>query len=123
VSEQAQPRAPGPVSPPAVGGQVIKRPPQVPLGVAPDRPPAPEQALERGLEQILAVGAAAREQHRRPQQVLAPGGEEFLEYRDGLGGGVVLRPRPRAVCTSRIHPVPLVLVTVAHQVRVRRPQG
>jgi hypothetical protein len=64
---------------------------------------------------LWPVGAAAREQHRRPQQVLAIGGEEFLEYRDGLGGGVV-RPRPTAVCTSRIQPVPLVLVTVARQV-------
>jgi hypothetical protein len=101
-------------------GQVIERPPEVPLGVAADRPPAPKQPLERRLEQVLAVRAAAREQHRRAQQLFAPSGEEFFEYLDRLGG-VVVRPPVRVVCASRIHPVPLVLVTV--RVRVRRPRG
>jgi hypothetical protein len=52
-----------------------------------------------GGTQRKSIGVAAREQQRRPHQALAPGGEEFLGYRDALGGRGLVRP----VARGRLH--------------------
>jgi len=73
----------------AVRRLVVQGPAQVAFRVAAYRAPAPEDPFKRGLQQVLALG-----------------GEEFLEHRDGL---------------FAVHPAPLVAVT--HQVRATDGRG
>jgi hypothetical protein len=56
----------------------------IPFGVAVDSLPVPVHPLQGGLQQVLAVSVAAREQDRRVQQPLAPRDQEFLKHRDRL---------------------------------------
>jgi hypothetical protein len=73
---------PGTATAPAVGREVVERPPQIARGgVGGDGPPARQQPFQCRLEQVLAVGATARERDRDVQQVLAVLGEEPLQLR------------------------------------------
>jgi len=90
----------------AVRRLVVQGPAQVAFRVAAYRAPAPEDPFKRGLQQVLALVVAACQEDRGAQQVLALGGEEFLEYRDRL---------------FAVHPAPLVAVT--HQVRATDGRG
>jgi hypothetical protein len=85
---------------------MVKRPPQVTLRVAAYRPPAPEHPLECGLEQVLTIVLAARQEDSGMQQVLALDDEQFLEHIGGL---------------FAVHHAPLVDVT--HQVRAAQAGG
>src|SRR5262252_8784351 len=65
-------------APPAVGGQVVERPPQVRLRAG-NAAPVAQQPLQRGLQQVLGVGAVTGEGDGGGHQPVAPLGTQPLK--------------------------------------------
>src|SRR5262249_53405587 len=79
---RAELRKPGPPPfppAPAVGGQVVQGAPQVSLGIGLDAAPVPQQPLQGGLQQVLAISAAARQCDRNAHQAGAAFTEQPLQ--------------------------------------------
>src|SRR5262249_40682054 len=64
---------------PAVGGQMVQGAPQVSLGIGLDAAPVPQQPLQGGLQQVLAISAAARQCDRNAHQAGAAFTEQPLQ--------------------------------------------
>jgi hypothetical protein len=86
------------LAPEAVSGEVVQRSAQVPLGVAAERAPVPDQSFQRGLQQVLAGLVTAGEQHRRAHQIVGALGEEALKLPDDP---VICRPPASFACQAR----------------------
>ena len=78
-AEQRDLAAPRALAPPGVGCQVVQRPPQVSLGAGGDAPRVAQQPLQRGLQQVLGVGAVAGEGERDGHQPVAALGNKPLQ--------------------------------------------